>query len=116
MLGVASTARNPPVKTMLELGCTILIGTDNAMFVPPDMFSEMAFAATVYHLDPRALIHAAVGGSALTGSSFFIRKGSCAALFTVDPSRSALLFSRDPAASIVKRVCAGVIRNNVFNV
>jgi cytosine/adenosine deaminase-related metal-dependent hydrolase len=115
-LGVASTARNPPVKMMLDLGCTVLIGTDNAMFVPPDMFSEMAFTAAVYHLPPRALIHAAVGGSALAGSSFFIRKGSRAALFTVDPSRSALQFSRDPAASIVKRLSAGMIRNNVFNV
>jgi cytosine/adenosine deaminase-related metal-dependent hydrolase len=116
MLGATTTARHPPVKMMLDLGCTVLIGTDNAMFVPPDMFSELAFAAAVYHVDPRVLIRAAVGGSGLAGSSFFIREGSHAALFTVDPSRSALIFSRDPVASIVKRACAGMIRNNVFNV
>ena len=116
ILGVAANPRHPPLKMMLDIGCTVMIGTDNAMFVPPDLLSEMAFASAVYHVDPHVLIHAAVGGSVLAGSSFFIQKGSCAALFTVDPSRSALAFSRDPAASIVKRVCAGMIRNNVFNV
>jgi cytosine/adenosine deaminase-related metal-dependent hydrolase len=116
ILGVTATARYPPVKMMLDLGCTVFIGTDNAMFVPPDMFSEMAFAAAVYRMNPRILIRAAVGGSILTGSSFFIRKNSRATLFTVDPSHSGLVFSRDPASSIVKRACAGLIRNNVFNV
>ncbi|HUW86377.1 MAG TPA: amidohydrolase family protein, partial [Methanoregula sp.] len=42
-LGVSSSARHPPVRLMQDLGCTILLGTDNVMFVSPDLLSEMAF-------------------------------------------------------------------------
>ena len=56
---------------MLELGCTILLGTDNVMFVPPDMFSEMAFTSAVYGIDPEVLLGAAVKGSELAGSFIF---------------------------------------------
>ncbi|MFA7694215.1 MAG: amidohydrolase family protein [Methanoregula sp.] len=115
ILGVTESARHPPLHLMLDLGCTVMLGTDNAMFVPPDMFSEMAFAATVYHLDPNTVLRTAVAGSQLSGSPFFIRKGGSAALFTLDPSHSALAFSRDPIASIVKRAPGSKIRNNVFN-
>ncbi|MFA5348640.1 MAG: amidohydrolase family protein, partial [Methanoregula sp.] len=89
-LGVTSSARYPPVQDMLDLGCTLLLGTDNVMFVPPDMFSEMAFASAVYRIDPEILLGAAVRGSELYGSSFFIREGARAAFFTIDPARSAL--------------------------
>jgi cytosine/adenosine deaminase-related metal-dependent hydrolase len=115
VLGVTASARHPPLQMMLDLGCTIMLGTDNAMFVPPDMFSEMAFVSTVYRLDPKTLLNAAVTGSQFTGSSFFIRKGARAAFFTLDPSHSALAFSRDPVTSIVKRVPYNAIGNNVFN-
>jgi cytosine/adenosine deaminase-related metal-dependent hydrolase len=114
ILGVTSSARHPPLGLMLDLGCTVFLGTDNVMFVPPDMFSEMAFVSDVYHLHPREILRAAVGGSALTGTPSFIRKGTRATLFTIDPTRSGIRFSRDPLASMVKRACAGVIGNNVF--
>jgi hypothetical protein len=84
------------------------------MFVPPDMFSEMAFVSDIYHLHPREILRAAVGGSVLTGTPSFIRKGTRATLFTIDPTRSGIRFSRDPLATLVKRACAGVIGNNVF--
>jgi cytosine/adenosine deaminase-related metal-dependent hydrolase len=100
---------------MLDLGCTVMLGTDNVMFVPPDMFSEMSFVSTVYRLDPKTIIRSAVTGSQFTGSPFFIRKGERAAFFTLDPSHSVLAFSRDPAASIVKRAPYNAIGNNVFN-
>jgi len=115
VLGVTASARLPPLHMMLDLGCTVLLGTDNAMFVPPDLFSEMAFTSTVYRLDPVTILRAAVSGANLAGSSFFIREGGRAAFFTLDPARSALIFSRDPAATIAKRAPAGAIRNNVFN-
>ncbi len=115
LLGVTSSSRRPPVQEMVDLGCTILLGTDNVMFVPPDMFSEMAFTSTVYGIDPTVLLGAAVRGSALTGSSFFIRTGARANLFTIDPARSALHFSRDPVASIIKRASGSQIGNRVFN-
>lgn len=114
-LGVTSSARYPPIHAMIEVGCTVMLGTDNVMFVPPDMFSEMAFASIVYHLHPKAVLWSAVAGSQLTGSSFFIRKGARAALFTLDPIQSALFFSRDPITSLVKRAQMGEIGNNVFN-
>jgi cytosine/adenosine deaminase-related metal-dependent hydrolase len=115
VLGVTTSARYPPIHMMLDLGCTVVLGTDNAMFVPPDMFSEMAFAAMVYRLDPKVVLRSAIGGSQFTGSPFFIREGARAAFFTLDPSHSALAFSRDPATSIVKRAQLGSIGNNVFN-
>ncbi|MFZ0006271.1 amidohydrolase family protein [Methanoregula sp.] len=114
-LGVTASSRYPPLETMRELGCTILLGTDNVMFVPPDMFSEMAFTLTVYHLPAKTILWSAVAGSQLTGSPFFIRKGARAALFTIDPTRSALAFSRDPITSLVKRAQLMRIGNNVFN-
>jgi cytosine/adenosine deaminase-related metal-dependent hydrolase len=115
VLGVTASARYPPLELMLELGCTVMLGTDNVMFVPPDMSSEMAFTATIYKLDPKTILMSAVAGSKLADSPFFIRKGARAALFTVDPSHSALAFSRDPITSIVKRAPLWANGNNVFN-
>ena len=114
-LGVTSSAHHPPLQLMQDLGCTLLLGTDNVMFVPPDMFSEMAFVSTVYRIDPKSLLGAAVRGSELTGSSFFIRKGGRANLFCIDPAQSNLHFSRDLISSIIKRASGHNIGNNVFN-
>jgi cytosine/adenosine deaminase-related metal-dependent hydrolase len=114
-LGLTATAKKPPLRLMQELGCTLLLGTDNVMFVHPDMFSEMAFVSTVYRLEPKTLLRAAIQGSALSGSSFFIRKGARANLIQIDPVHSALHFSRDPVASITKRAPGGHIVHNVFN-
>lgn len=114
-LNVTSSARHPPIPLMEELGCTVCLGTDNAMFVPPDLFAEMAFVLTVYKIAPADILRAAVRGSALFGPSFFIRKGSRANLFVVDPICSDLQFSRDPLATLVKRVNSSAIRTNVFS-
>jgi cytosine/adenosine deaminase-related metal-dependent hydrolase len=114
-LGVTSSARHPPLQLMQDLGCTILLGTDNVMFVPPDMFSEMAFTSAIYRIEPPILLRAAVQGSELTGRSFFIRTGVQANLFTVDPAQSSLHFSRDPVTSIIKRASYCQISHNVFN-
>ena len=100
---------------MHELGCTLYLGTDNVMFVPPDLFSEMAFVSTVYGLEPKVLLRAAIQGSELTGESFFIRTGARANLIRIDPLQSALQFSRDPVRSITKRVSCGHIVHNIFN-
>jgi cytosine/adenosine deaminase-related metal-dependent hydrolase len=115
VLGVTSSIHYPPLQIMQDLGCTIVLGTDNVMFVPPDMFSEMAFASTVYRIDPKILLHAAVQGSELTGTSFFIRTGVRANLFTIDPAQSSLHFSRDPVTSIIKRASYCQTGHNVFN-
>ena len=115
VLGVTGSARNPPIRLMQELGCTLMLGTDNVMFVPPDILSEMAFTCSVYGSDPRFILQSAVRGSDLLGSSFFIRAGARANFFTIDITRSELRFSRDPVASLVKRAGSCQIGNNVFN-
>ena len=114
-LGVTKTSKRPPLRLMHELGCTLYLGTDNVMFVPPDLFSEMAFVSTVYGLEPKILLRAAIQGSELTGKSFFIRTGARANLIRIDPFQSALQFSRDPVTSITKRVSCGHIVHNIFN-
>jgi cytosine/adenosine deaminase-related metal-dependent hydrolase len=114
-LGVTSSARHPPLREMLDLGCRLLLGTDNVMFVPPDMFSEMAFTSAVYRIDSRTLLGSAVRGSEIGGASFFIRTGAQANLFTIDPACSALHFSHDPLTSVIKRASGSHIGNRVFN-
>ena len=114
-LGVTSSARHPPLDLLEELGCRLCIGTDNVMFVPPDMLSELAFTSTVYHLAPVSLLRAAVRGSSLAGEPSFIRRGGKANLFTIDPGLSSLRFSRDPLATLVKRAPFAAIGKNVFN-
>jgi cytosine/adenosine deaminase-related metal-dependent hydrolase len=115
ILGVTTSAQHPPLQLMQELGCTLYLGTDNVMFVPPDMFSEMAFVSTIYDIDPKNLLRAAIQGSELSGESFFIRKGVRANFLFIDPSHSALHFSRDPVASLTKRAPASHILHNVLN-
>jgi len=115
ILGVTSSARHPPLKMMGECGCTMYLGTDNVMFVPPDLFSEMAFVSTVYKSDSASILRSAIGGSALSGTPYYIRAGARANLFVIDPEKNSLNFSRDPVTSIVKRISSHVISNKVFN-
>jgi cytosine/adenosine deaminase-related metal-dependent hydrolase len=114
-LGVATSRRHPPLALMEELGCTVCLGTDNVMFVAPDLFSEMAFVSRIYPVAPKVILQAAIRGSAIFGPPFFIREGSKANLFVVDPARSALRFSRDPLATLVKRANSATSITNVFS-
>ena len=114
-LGVSTSSKNPPISMMQELGCTLYLGTDNAMFVNPDLFAEMAFVSAIYNMEPEPLLHAAIQGSELSAESFFIRTGARANMFVIDPCQSSLQFSRDPVASITKRVSCGHIVHNIFN-
>jgi len=115
ILGVTSSAGHPPVHVMEELGCTIYIGTDNVMFVPPDMPGEMAFVSTVYKSDPRSILKSAIGFSSLAHVPHYIRNGARANLLVIDPEKNSLNFSRDPVTSIVKRISSHVISKKVFN-
>jgi len=114
-LSVARSAAHPPVKRMLQLGCRIFLGTDNVMFVQPDMLSEMAFLSTVYRIDPANILHMAVAGAVLGGDPFFIEQGARANFFVLDPRNSNLAFCKNPVAGIVNRAVSSGICKNVFN-
>jgi cytosine/adenosine deaminase-related metal-dependent hydrolase len=109
-LGVARDTDHPPVTRMVACGCTLLLGTDNVMVAQPDLWREMEFTATVYGLPPRQVLAAAIAGAGLSGESPFLAPGSPGRLVVVDPGRSGLTFSRDPVATLVKRVAAVDIR------
>jgi len=114
MLGVSVSRAHPPIARMLELGCTVMLGTDNAMFVQPDMLQEMAFVSCVYRLDPKEILRAAILGSTTAGCPYFIREGMRATLFTVECVNSNLRFSNNPLETIVKRLSASDIGQNVL--
>jgi len=114
-LGVTDSAKKPPLPLMQELGCTVWIGTDNVMFIPPDLGGEMAFISTLYRTDPLSILRSAIAGSVLTGSAFFLRPGARARLRIIDPEQNALKFSRDPVTSLVIRAPFSCRGTNVFN-
>jgi cytosine/adenosine deaminase-related metal-dependent hydrolase len=114
-LGVASSRRYPPLALMEELGCTVCLGTDNVMFVAPDLFSEMAFVSKIYQIAPSVILRAAVRGSEVFGRPFFIQEGGRANLFVMDPAKTALRFSRDPLATLVKRANSAAVMTNIFS-
>lgn len=113
-LGVASGPAHPPLRRMLALGCRVMLGTDNAMFVPPDMGGELAFASLVYRLEPATLLRAACEGAAVTGAPCWIEPGARASFFVADPARAGLSFSRDPVASLARRLDPALIRTSIF--
>ncbi|HMA05317.1 MAG TPA: amidohydrolase family protein [Methanomicrobiales archaeon] len=110
ILGVSSSRDHPPLERMLTFGVTLLLGTDNAMFVQPDLWAEMAFASTVYPIHPREILAAAIRGSGRFLSGGFIEEGSPARFLVINPAGSNLSFSRDPVASLVRRTGPSDIR------
>jgi cytosine/adenosine deaminase-related metal-dependent hydrolase len=95
---------------MLELGCTVLLGTDNAMFVQPDLWGEMAFASTVYRIDPGEILMSAIAGSACLLTPSYIEVGAPARFLVLDTAASNISYSRDPVASLVRRAGPSDIR------
>jgi cytosine/adenosine deaminase-related metal-dependent hydrolase len=115
LLGVASGIDQPPVRRMIDTGCTIWLGTDNAMFVQPDMTMELSFLTTVYRVDPIRALRAATEGRRLWGRSPYLEQGADANFFVVDPARSNLRFTRDLRATCVKRLNTVGIVKKVYN-
>jgi cytosine/adenosine deaminase-related metal-dependent hydrolase len=115
IFGVTDTAKRPPVREMIDLGCRVVIGTDNSMIVQPDLWREMSFLSTVYGLDPDVILRAAVSGSALQGEPYFIREGAPARFLVIDPARSNLWLSRDLKRTLVTRAGSADIVKNVIS-
>lgn len=114
-LGVTDSARRPPIAEMLDAGCRIFLGTDNCMFIQPDLWREMSFVSTVYRIPPACIFRAAVGGSSLTGNSYFISEGSPASFLVIRPEESNLWLSRDMVRTLVMRAGTLNIVTKVIN-
>lgn len=116
LLGVTRSPAHPPITRILELGGRFFLGTDNVMFVQPDMLQEMAFTATVHRAPPAEILRAAIAGAGLAGRSGFIEEGQKASILVIDPERRNLSFSRDIRATIIKRLDSSSIKQNILNV
>lgn len=114
-LGVTDSPGKPPLKKMIEAGCRIVLGTDNCMFVQPDLWREMSFIATVYQIPPALIFRAAVEGSCLTKTPPFITEGSPARFLVIHPGDSNLWLSHDMITTLVKRAGRKNIVTKVFN-
>jgi len=114
LLGVAASAAHPPIARILELGGTFYLGTDNVMFVQPDMLREMAFTATVYRAPPEEILRAAVSGAWLAGVSGYLEEGQEANFMVINPLEKNISFSRDIRTTIVKRLDSSSICQTVL--
>lgn len=114
LLGVASSSAHPPIARILELGGRLYFGTDNVMFVQPDMLREMAFTATVYRAPPDEILRAAISGARMAGRSGYLQEGQKAHFLVVNPSKSNLSFSKDIRSTVVKRLDSSSICQTVL--
>jgi cytosine/adenosine deaminase-related metal-dependent hydrolase len=116
ILGIAETSAHPPVRRMLALGCRVYLGTDNVMFVQPDLFGEMAFISSVYRVPPDDILRAAVAGSELTGQTYFLEEGKFANFTVIDARYANIRFTKDPIATVVRRLSPSAIEQNVLTI
>ena len=103
LLQVTSGASNPPIKKMQAADVQILIGTDNVMFIQPDMMQEISFIHTAYGVPEQDLLFYATRGFPPVGISHAIKQGNHASFFVLDCSWGNLHHSRDIKSTIVKR-------------
>ncbi|MDE2518266.1 MAG: amidohydrolase family protein [Methanocorpusculum sp.] len=109
ILGGTDAASRPPVRKMIDAGCTLWLGTDNVMFVAPDMFAECAFLTTVYKTSPEETLSMATGGFSLLGHRGIIEEGEPANLICLDPGY-AKEWTQSPALSLVSRIGSRSVR------
>ena len=114
LLGVSNSSRYPPLKEMLDAGIKILIGTDNAMFVQPDMMQEISFIHTLYGIPERELLKSAVSGFPPAGVTHLLNSGNKACFFILDASWGNIGYSHDIISTIVKRAPIGHICARIF--
>ncbi|HUU76473.1 MAG TPA: amidohydrolase family protein [Methanoregulaceae archaeon] len=115
MLGTASSSGHPPIKEMQKKGCRIVLGTDNVMFVQPDMWREMSFLSAIYRIEAGDLLQSAIAGADISNGSFFLQEGNSANFLILDTRGSNLYLSRDIHSTLVNRAGEVNIVNKVFN-
>ncbi|MDV0442944.1 amidohydrolase family protein [Methanorbis rubei] len=109
ILGGTNDSSRPPVRKMLDAGCTLWLGTDNVMFVPPDMFAECAFLTTVYKTTPEETLRMATGGAALLGRRGVLDVGEPADFICLDPGY-VNKWTQCPALSLFSRLGSRAVR------
>jgi cytosine/adenosine deaminase-related metal-dependent hydrolase len=114
LLGVTRSAAHPPVQEMINQGVPLFLGTDNAMFVNPDIMQEISFCHTVYGIAPEDLFAFSTRGFPPAGINHAIEPGNKANFFIMDISKSNLVFSHDPLKSMVKRSPSCRICTTIF--
>jgi len=103
ILKVTRSPDHPPVQEMIDLGCKVFLGTDNAMFVQPDLWREMAFLSEITTLSARTILEMGIAGSTLTKDPYWIEEGKRASIIELNPERSNLIHSRDPVRTVISR-------------
>lgn len=107
----------PPIRSLMEAGLLLLLGTDNIMLNPPNMFAEMDFAFKLaksqwgdsVHPEPRDILRMAstihayptMFGAGCKGGLFV---GGRADFVVLDCSREHLRLTKNILAAVVSRV------------
>jgi len=114
LLGVTTSPAHPPIARILELGGRFYLGTDNVMFVQPNLLQEMSFTATVYRAPPDEVLRAAISGAGIAGRPGYLEAGQEAHFLVINPAKGNISFSKDIPATIVKRLDSSSIGQNVL--
>ncbi|GAB7015858.1 amidohydrolase family protein [Methanogenium cariaci] len=114
-LGVTSSNQNPPVHAMLEAGVELWLGTDNVMFVQPDMAAEMAFCHYVYHIDAPTILKMATGGAQIVDRNYSLIKDHDARFTRYNMARSNAGFSKNILNTIITRLNSISMEGSLLN-
>ena len=103
--------RQPDLRSMERLGIPVLLGTDNAMFHPPSIWSELQFAYTSSRLIDRPASAAFLARSALVEPWLWLGEPEAARVAPGTPVRPLVvrLPADDPAYQLVTRTTEQVI-------
>jgi len=97
----------PDLRTMVELGITVSVGTDNVMLNSPDMFREMELISkALLHDDRQVFKMCTINGARvldIDGRSGSIEAGKEGKLMVIDDKSNNMWGSADPLAAIVRR-------------
>jgi cytosine/adenosine deaminase-related metal-dependent hydrolase len=98
----------PDVSTMIDLGITVGVGTDNVMLNSPNMLEEMAWLSkALLHDDRQVFKMCTLNGAKIMGidqRAGTIEEGKAGRLMVIDRDTNNMWGSFDPLASLVRRV------------
>ncbi|RLF15979.1 MAG: hypothetical protein DRJ97_02485 [Thermoprotei archaeon] len=97
----------PPIVKALKAGVNLLLGTDNAGWIEPDMWRELEVAYNVARLqgdvDPKIILKAATVNVSAIGVKLAVSEGSRARFVVIDGSKLGIERTHNIYATIVKR-------------